>query len=249
MSTQAEVRHVTSVNEENRASYLKVGIQFRVRSKRFLKGYISDEEQKKALPQDKMVYNETSVKQVTDQTLPESENQISLVELAHLLTWESKRIDYKNNRHEEIAAVLDWTAAKGQRVPVVIVSPAYGKKKESTSLLASMILQNFILRGKAVAIVRYDGIRSVGDSFKDISCRESGQHNLNMTLYQGVKDLKTTIDFCYHNEWFVPEKVILCSPSLSAVVARRTILEDKEGLIHAWICPMGATDPRTALTN
>lgn len=253
MNTQAEVRHITPLKDEDGGSYLKIGIQFRVRSKRFLKGYLSTGKHVTPSQQNERTVSVIQQQEVSNQKeLEETETRelkTRFDKLTHLLPWESRRIDYKNHKNEEIAAILDWTAAKGQKMPVIVISPAYGKKKESTSLLSSMILQNFFLHGKRAAVLRYDGIQNAGESFKEISCREAGKHNLHMTLSQSIEDLKTTIDFCYNNEWLVPEKLILCSPSLSAVAARRTLVDEKDGRIHAWICPMGAVDPRATLTN
>jgi SAM-dependent methyltransferase/pimeloyl-ACP methyl ester carboxylesterase len=241
MQTQGEVRHVTPFRDKDGKKYLKVGVQFKIRSKRFSKGYMPTSSEQ----------FQSSERAIKDKEKCEyvDLNKLGIHKMALTCPWESRKIFYKNKNNEEIAAILDWTVDRGNSMSVIIICPALGKRKESTGLLASMLLQNFRLYGHKVAIIRYDGIRNMGESYNDIECRQPGKDMLHLTLSQYVEDILSTLDFCYSNGYFIPDKTILITPSMSAVAGRRALAIDEKKRVHLWISLMGVSHPRRVLSS
>ncbi len=152
-------------------------------------------------------------------------------------------VRYMNEHRQQLAGILNMTPhdAPGALVaPVVVIPPAFGRRKESTSIVALTIVESFARAGKDVVVLRYDGIRALGESYKDPDCRDRGRENLRMTLSQAVRDIDATLDYVYNNPRFKPTKVTLLSFSLQGVVARRAVFEDRGQRIHNWLgvmCP------------
>ncbi|PYV93313.1 MAG: hypothetical protein DMG05_01840 [Acidobacteria bacterium] len=132
-------------------------------------------------------------------------------------------VTYFNHRNEEIVAILNTTSKSQKKIkaPVVIIPPAFGRRKETTGILALTLVENFKRHQRDVVVLRFDGIRCIGESYKDPSCRFEGKEMINMTLSQGMEDILTALDFVYDNPRFVPTDVILVSFSLTACMARR----------------------------
>ncbi|MBZ0254030.1 MAG: PilZ domain-containing protein, partial [Candidatus Methylomirabilis sp.] len=67
-----------------------------------------------------------------------------------------------NRRQEEIVGLVNATfpldRPPEEPVPTILIAPAHGKRKETTSAFALTLLQNFKKHGKPVSIVRYDQI-------------------------------------------------------------------------------------------
>jgi SAM-dependent methyltransferase/pimeloyl-ACP methyl ester carboxylesterase len=160
-------------------------------------------------------------------------------------------VRYLNQRNEEIAGILNSTAGERNRIeaPVVVIPPAYGRRKESTGLLALTLVENFRRLRRDVVVLRYDGIRSIGESYKDRSCRFEGKEMINMTLSQGMEDILTTLDFVFDNPGFRATQVILVSFSLSSCIARKAIVSDVQKRVDYWISAWGAPDAQSAIRN
>ncbi|HSH65774.1 MAG TPA: hypothetical protein VLB84_08255, partial [Bacteroidia bacterium] len=78
---------------------------------------------------------------------------------------------YRTPKGEEIVALVNATRPLGEggrlRGPLVIIPPAFGKTKETYCALALALTETFRRHGRDVLVVRYDDIRSVGESHKD----------------------------------------------------------------------------------
>jgi ubiquinone/menaquinone biosynthesis C-methylase UbiE len=165
-------------------------------------------------------------------------------------------VKYCNKKGEEIVAILNATFnlrknIKGKiTAPVVIIPPAFARRKETTSLLALTIVENFRKLGKEVVVVRYDGIRSVGESHNDQECRHDGKEMLNFRTSQGIDDLLTTVDFIsgYDSPVSVSEAIIV-SFSNASVGARKALLGNRGHKITYWVSAMGITDPQDLIMN
>ena len=160
-------------------------------------------------------------------------------------------VTYSNQRNEEIVAILNTTFKSQQKIkaPVVIIPPAYGRRKETTGSLALTLIENFKRHRQDVVVLRFDGIRCIGESYKDPSCRFDGKETINMTLSQGMEDILTTLDFVYDNPRFAATEVILVSFSLTACMARRALIADAKKRVGYWITAWGATDAQEAIRN
>lgn len=163
-------------------------------------------------------------------------------------------VKYQNKDAEEITAILnatiDLTKRKGKiSAPVVIIPPAYARRKETTNLLALTIIETFKREKKDVVIIRFDGIRSMGESFNDLECQHQNSQMSHYTLSQLVDDIQTTISFSKNNTYFTPTNFIIVSFSMASVAARRAIYLDEQKDITYWISCMGASDPDDLMQN
>lgn len=157
-----------------------------------------------------------------------------------------------NNRHGDTLVALTLRAegsAPQGGAPLVVIPPAYGRKKEDTSGLALTIAETFHQAGQAVTVVRYDASGAVGESER--SERFDGDaeyHNAGYTLSRGASDLEDVVD----HFGGLPDScgpVGIVSFSLSATVARRVIAEDEGRRIRSWVAPCGAADTRDLVRN
>jgi len=152
----------------------------------------------------------------------------------------------ENSRGEEIVGLLNASLPlDGAPVPVVIIPPAFGKTKEVLFGLALTLIQNFQALGKPLAVIRYDGVRRKGESFKDPEASEPPWETLNSSTSQGADDLKTVLDWLSVNPKLKASSVILVTFSLSALEAR-VVLRDKgcRSRISYWLSCMGALEFR-----
>lgn len=163
-------------------------------------------------------------------------------------------VKYYNKKGEEISAILNATFELGQAnkqivAPVVIIPPAFARRKETIGLLAQTIVETFKKYKKDVVVIRFDGIKSIGESFNDEECTHNGSEMVHHTLTQLVSDIQTTIDYARGNPFFLPSNIVLISFSMASVAARRAILEDAGMNISYWISCMGASDPEDLIRN
>lgn len=163
-------------------------------------------------------------------------------------------IKYPNSKGEEITAILNATFDLNKRdirrsVPIVIIPPAFARRKETTGLLALTLIEMFKQNKKDIVVVRFDGIRSVGESFNDKECCSAGEEMVNHTLSQLIDDIHTTINHIGNNTDFTPSSMVIVSFSMASVAARRVIAEDQGKNVKYWISCMGASDPDDLMKN
>ncbi len=152
----------------------------------------------------------------------------------------------ENQRGEEIVGLLNTSQPlEDKAVPVVIIPPAFGKTKETLFGLALTVIQNFGLMGQPVAIVRYDGIRQKGESYKDPDASEPPYELLHATLSQGAEDIAAVLDWLRSNSKVKPSRVVLISFSLSALEARILLRNPAyRHMVDYWISCMGTLEFR-----
>ncbi len=160
----------------------------------------------------------------------------------------SEVVNYRNGHGQELVALLNRTGDPERSSLVVIVPPAFGKKKEISAALASTLIANFSQRNQNLVVLRYDGINRPGESFNEERMPKRGYEMLRYRIGQGIDDLKTTIDFVYDNPFFRPDRVVLISSSMSALESRR-LLALGERRVHFWISLMGVPAAQTLLIN
>ena len=160
-------------------------------------------------------------------------------------------VRYCNRRNEEIVAIVNSTGDGRRRIaaPVVIIPPAYGRRKESTGALAMTLVENFRRLRRDLVVLRFDGVRSIGESYKDRTCRYSGKEMINMTLSQGMEDILTTLDYVFENPDFTATETILVSFSLAACMARKAILADSRQRVSYWLSAWGSPDAQSTIRS
>ena len=156
-----------------------------------------------------------------------------------------------NKRREDIVALINTTPRAGRRLhaPVVIIPPAHGKRKESTSVLAQILVESFARARHDVIVVRFDGIRNIGESYKDPDCREPGREALRSSLSQAVDDIQAVLDYVHNNPMFSPSEVVLCAFSLQGVPGRRAAFQDQGRRINYLIGVNGAVAAQEMIRN
>jgi ubiquinone/menaquinone biosynthesis C-methylase UbiE/CheY-like chemotaxis protein len=157
----------------------------------------------------------------------------------------------ENSRGEEIVGLVNTALPlDGAPVPVVIIPPAFGKTKEVLFGLALTLVQNFRALGKPIAVLRYDGIRRKGESFKDLDASEPPWETLKSSTSQGVDDLRTVIDWLEINPKLKASSIILVTFSLAALEAR-VVLRDPvyQRRIQYWVSCMGALEFRDMMNR
>ncbi len=155
-------------------------------------------------------------------------------------------VRYENRSGRELVALLNYTRL-GIESPVVILPPAFGKKKETLSPLVVTLFENFMHAAKDVITIRYDGINRPGESYNEDMCPKRGYEMLHYRISQGRDDLEATLDFVCNNDLFRPSAVIVVAFSMSAMDARKLIMED--GRVDYLVSVMGATCARSAFRN
>jgi hypothetical protein len=153
-------------------------------------------------------------------------------------------VDYKNDDGEQICAIVDsWGDTRG--ATAVVIPPAWGRTKETLMPLAATLLAGFRAAREPVVVVRFDGIRKRGESHNDPDCRGAGKDHHRFTFTQGVRDIRTTVDFLERSEEFRPRKVVLVSFSAASIESRRAVATDPR--IDGWVCVVGASDTQSMM--
>lgn len=163
------------------------------------------------------------------------------------ISFECTPITITNGEGKEIVALLNTTGSG--KAPVVLIPPAFGKKKETLAPLVATLLANAAEAGLELAVLRFDGINRPGESHNENPERARGYEMLHYRPRQGVEDLETVVDYIYNNPYFVPEGVALFTSSMSSVDARKFLYERNRERVDAWVSLMGVPAARTTLTN
>jgi ubiquinone/menaquinone biosynthesis C-methylase UbiE len=160
----------------------------------------------------------------------------------------SRCVRIRNPEGKEICAFINATALPVE-APVVIVPPAFGKKKEAYSTLTATLLASFWAQNKDLVIMRYDGINRSGESHQDRPNLKRGYQMLYFLWSQGLSDLQTVLGFVRDNPHFTATKVIIISFSMSAIEVRRLLALQEGNGIAFWISCMGATCAQSSLRS
>ncbi|MFC2161246.1 PilZ domain-containing protein [Acidobacteriota bacterium] len=231
---KGEVRNVTSSNQ-NGCSCFRYGIQFGIgrmsilstKAPSVLAGHSSDTFSQRSNGRDL----QQGLNQPSDHT-PEV-------------------IRLENSKGEEIVGLLNTSIPlQSEPTPVVLIPPAFGKTKETLFGLALTIVNNFRDQGKPVAVIRFDGIRRKGESYKDPEASEPPFEMVNASLSQGAEDIETVLDWLDHNSQIKASSVTLVTFSLSALEARILLRNERyRKKINYWISCVGTLEFRNLMNR
>jgi ubiquinone/menaquinone biosynthesis C-methylase UbiE/c-di-GMP-binding flagellar brake protein YcgR len=161
---------------------------------------------------------------------------------------DSLSVNYPNKRGQKIVALVNLTH-KQVKAPVVILPPAFGKKKETLSPLASTLVTNARCFDKEIVTIRYDGINRPGESYNEEMLPKRGYEMLYYRISQGQDDLRATIDYVHNNSLFKPSRVIVIAFSMSALDVRKFVSESDDHKIDIIINIMGVSCGQSAFRN
>lgn len=151
---------------------------------------------------------------------------------------------FKNSHGHELAGILDSTLdlTKKSKSPVVIILPAWVKRKESFAPLALTVVDNFKRNYQDVTVLRFDITNHIGESYKNDGCREQGKECLSHTASGILADVEAALNFVKKNQYFSPTEIIFLSFSYLSPFARHIIHKDQGKNIKYWVSAMGAPD-------
>jgi ubiquinone/menaquinone biosynthesis C-methylase UbiE len=161
-------------------------------------------------------------------------------------------VRYKNRRGDLVAAIVDAnfdTSDPSIRPDVaVVIAPAILKRKEVFALLARTLLDDLDRDGRKAVVLRFDATYIAGESAMDSRLVAEGRPYYNWTFGHLGDD--TAASLRYLQRRFRPVRRTLVSVSLSAIPARKAILEcEAEAPVDLWIAPFGCPDAQDVLRN
>ncbi|MDD8025710.1 MAG: PilZ domain-containing protein [Acidobacteriota bacterium] len=234
---RGEIRNVLKVDDGN-GGLLRYGVQFGIG--------------RMAVQAAEMPSFETLVeKPRTHDTEKLRQGPRRLSDLSQLAKRPPRVLHLENAAGEEIVALLNTSIElDADPVPVVLIPPAFGKTKETLFALAETIVENFYLRGKPVAVIRFDGVRRKGESFKEPDAAEPPFEMIHASVSQGADDIRAVLDWLDVNPTLKPSSVVLVTFSLSALEARVVLRQDSyRHKVGAWIACMGTMEFRELMNR
>ncbi len=158
---------------------------------------------------------------------------------------------FKNRSGENIVGLLNTTFGEttDKKVPVIVIPPGYGQRKEAASLLTQILIHTFAKQGKDLAVLRFDFTRTLGESYTDWEGELEGGEYLTFTFSKGVEDLGAAIQFAEKNTHFNASEIILLSSCFASPMVRRVLVEGGRHKISAWVNFFGITNPADWMTH
>lgn len=165
----------------------------------------------------------------------------------------ARPVRYRTERGNEIAAYVNATGPwppQGalHEAPVVIIPPAFARRKETTGLLARTLVETFRHQGRDLVVIRFDGISSVGESTNLADPSYWGEMAC-YTLSQLVDDIRETVRYATSMPFFSPQAMTLVTFSMASVAARHFLAESENSTMRQWISCMGASDSDDLMRN
>jgi len=148
---------------------------------------------------------------------------------------------YHNRKGEHIAALVDSSFATAG-APAVVIPSYWGRTKESLWPLAATLVETFRLAGEPLSVVRFDGVRRLGESYIEPECRFPGRETVRNSMSQNVEDIETTIRFLESSPSFRAPKIAIISFSFSSIHVRRFLASTSYNKVGGWLSIVGATD-------
>ncbi len=160
-------------------------------------------------------------------------------------------VRYRNRRGDSVAAIIDGNFDTSDRDirpdVVVVIAPAILKRKEVFALVSRTILDDLERDGRRAVTLRFDATYIVGESAMDEELVAEGRPYYNWTFGHLGDDMLASLE--YLERRFRPEHRVLMSFSLSAIPARKVILEAESAPVDLWIAPYGCPDAQDVLRN
>jgi ubiquinone/menaquinone biosynthesis C-methylase UbiE/c-di-GMP-binding flagellar brake protein YcgR len=224
LGTFGEIRHVSEYTAQNAEKMLQIGIEAGI----------------KHIPFEFTRYSQAKW---DEQGLDQRNSLLSAKEKINSIF-----VKYPNKKGQKIAALVNATHEK-TTAPVVILPPAFGKKKEALSPLISTLITNARCFDKEIVTIRYDGINRPGESYNQEMLPKRGYEMLYYRISQGQDDLQATIEYAYNNPLFKPSCVIVVAFSMSALDVRKLVSKSHDHKVDYIINVMGVSCGQSAFKN
>lgn len=223
LDSQGEIRHLLRTYSETGKEVLRIGVESGIKRKAFRFKRFSPSAWRK-----QKVYRKDFTPRINKEIK-------SLV------------VEYRNKEGKKIVGLVNYTR-KHAIAPVVILPPAFGKKKETLSPLAVTIITNFRHYNKDIVTIRYDGINRPGESYNEDMCPKRGYEMLHYRISQGLDDLQATLEYVYNNPYFIAEQVIIIAFSMSSLDVRKLMIQQGRK-VDCCINVMGVASGQSALSS
>jgi len=255
--TKAEIRNIKLIENGGNTVGLRIGVFFPEKSASFLTGQTKKSSSNSVTRFAKTgsdVFKDVMhlMKGFAVQGMYLSQKGMSLgARRKNILPSRVDILRIKNKKNEEIVGILNttWEGREKRQSNVIIIPPAFGRRKESTGPLVLALIENFKRVGEDLVIMRYDGINNLGESYKESAYRQAGREAVGMTLSQACDDLQTVMSYVRNNDRFITKKAILLTFSVASVPARRLLAQNALGEIDLWIAGMGVPGLQEVLKN
>jgi SAM-dependent methyltransferase len=172
---------------------------------------------------------------VTSRVLSHPRNKAPSVEI----------VDFYTARGERVRGVVDRSDS-GRPSVAVVIPPAWGRTKETLLPLAMTIVEVFRAEGERVAVLRFDGTRRRGESFKESGCEKPGLEHLAFTFSNAVEDIVAAADFVRRDDGLGCERCVLVTFSAASIEGRRSILRSGSR-INGWVSVVGTPDLQSGM--
>lgn len=155
-------------------------------------------------------------------------------------------VEYRNDRGERLKGIIDSTGST-RGSTAVMIPPAWGRTKETLLPLAATIVESFRRAGESVVVLRFDGTRRRGESYKEPGFTAPGSEHLRFTFSDAIDDIITSARFLMEPDGVAASKVILVTFSAASIEGRRAILLDGGKLIRGWVSVVGTPDLQSGM--
>ncbi|HEX7180699.1 MAG TPA: PilZ domain-containing protein [Thermoanaerobaculia bacterium] len=160
-------------------------------------------------------------------------------------------VRFRNRKGCAVAGIVDAnfdTSDPATRPDVaVVIAPAILKRKEVFGLLARTLIDDLGRDGRKVVTLRFDASHIVGESTMDSRLMAEGRPYYHWTFDHLAADMEASLQ--YLERRFRPARRALVSVSLSAIPARKVVLESRGAPVDLWISPYGCPDAQDVLRN
>ncbi|HVR96537.1 MAG TPA: methyltransferase domain-containing protein, partial [Thermoanaerobaculia bacterium] len=160
-------------------------------------------------------------------------------------------VRYRNRHGETVAGIVDAnfdTSDPTVRPDVgVVIAPAILKRKEVFGLLSRTLIDDLDRDGRKVVTLRFDASHIVGESAMDPQLVAEGRPYYRWTFGHLAADIEASLQ--YLERRFRPQRRTLVSLSLSAIPARKVVLNVEDAPVDLWIAPYGCPDAQDVLRN
>ena len=161
---------------------------------------------------------------------------------------QSERVSYKDYQGREIAGLLHVNNPELPAI-VIIIPPAFGRKKESFATLALTLLTNFAAVGENIAVLRYDGTDRPGESANSSLDARPGNEMIGYRINQSYTDLEATMNWVYNSGEIQVDKTALITFDMAALEVRRLQASFEDPRADHWVSVMGVVSAQSALKN
>lgn len=157
-------------------------------------------------------------------------------------------VSYKDHLGREIAALLHVSNPKLPAI-VIIIPPAFGRKKESFAALTLTLLTNFTAMGENIAVLRYDGTDRPGESAISNPNARRGNEMIGYRINQSYSDLEATFNWVYNGGAVRVDRTVLITFDMAALEGRRLQASSEDPRADHWVSVMGVASAQGALRN